>query len=314
MASDSATLTGANLCALAHAHGYSLSPAQLARWQRGGLLPHPRHHGLGRGRGSRAVYAPVVSEQVLLLCALRVRTRRLRDLAWIVWWAGFPVALPVIRAQLHTAASALSGLVAWCIMRGRLAEAAWMAGGNDPLVDEAEFLAVARLGSKPLRRLRRRIGRDGFVTFVRMLAPLVAGTPLPASATIDRAEQLADLRILARGLGLDKRFLRRRANLEQYVEPVLAPLLREAGAWARSCPWEAAVAGGDDFELLQARDSLRQALRGGEWLERIDPCLLREYPHWRGALAVCFRDANPHEQALLLAVWLALRSMPVGNS
>jgi hypothetical protein len=199
-------------------------------------------------------------------------------------------------------------------MLGRLAEAARIAGGNDPLLDEAERLAVARLSSKPLRRVRRRIGRSGFVTFVCMLVPLVAGMPLPASATIDRAEQLNDLRILARGLGLDERFVRRRANFDHYLVPVLAPLLREACAWARSRPWEATIARTDDFELLQARDSLRQALRNGNWRDRIDPRLLREYPHWFGALAVCFQDANPREQALLLAAWLALRGTPVGNN
>ncbi|MBF6592727.1 MAG: hypothetical protein IVW57_19625 [Ktedonobacterales bacterium] len=67
------------------------------------------------------------------------------------------------------------------------------------------------------------------------------------------------------------------------------------------------VACADDFELLQARDTLRQALRGDVWLDRSDPRLLREYPHWSGALAVCFRDATPDDQALLLAIWLALR-------
>lgn len=306
MASDPAVRTGADLCALARMRGYFLSPAQLARWQRAGLLPRPHRQGLGRGHGSRAVYAPVVSEQVLLLCAFHARTWRLRDLAWLAWWTGFPVALPAIREQLRAAAATLSGLVAWCVMLARRAEAAQIAGDDDPLLDAAERLAAARLNSRPLRRVRRRIGRDGFVTFVRMLVPLAAGTPLPASATMDRAEQLADLRILARGLGLDERFVRRHANLDHYLAPVLASLLREAGTWVRSCPWKAAVARADDFELLQARDALRQALRGGEWLHQINPRLLREYPHWAGALAVGYRDATPREQAPLLAMWLAL--------
>jgi hypothetical protein len=259
------------------------------------------------------VYAPVVGEQVLLLCTLWARTRRLRELAWMAWWAGFPVALLAIRVQLRAAATELSGLVAWCILLSLRAEAARIAGGSDPLLDAAERLAVARLDSKPVRRARRRIGRDGFVTFVHMLVPLVAGMPLPASATIDRAELLADLRILARGLGLDERFVRRRANLDRYVAPVVAMLMGEVGTWARSCPWEAAIARADDFELLQARDTLRQALRVGDWQDRIDPRLLREYPLWCGALAVCFRDANPHEQALVLAVWLALHDTAVVN-
>src|SRR5258707_10332904 len=80
--------------------GYTVSPAQLARWHRAGLLPRPRQQALGRGRGTETFYPPGSALQVVAICQIKDEERRLERIAFRLWWEGFPVEMAVIREQL----------------------------------------------------------------------------------------------------------------------------------------------------------------------------------------------------------------------
>jgi hypothetical protein len=90
-----------HVIAYASGLGYPVTPAQLARWHRAGLLPRPSQRSLGRGRGTMTTYPPGTAAQVVALCQIRDDERRLDRIAFRLWWAGFTVDLAVIRKQMQ---------------------------------------------------------------------------------------------------------------------------------------------------------------------------------------------------------------------
>src|ERR1700733_9866438 len=83
--------------------GYAVSPTQLARWHRAGLLPRPRQQALGRGRGTETLYPAGTALQVVAICQIKDEERRLERIAFRLWWEGFSVDLSVIQGQLAAA-------------------------------------------------------------------------------------------------------------------------------------------------------------------------------------------------------------------
>jgi len=83
--------------------GHHVTPTQLVRWHRAGLLPRPSQRPLGRGRGTMTTYPLGTAAQVVALCQIRDDERRLDRVAFRLWWAGFTVDLAVIREQLQAA-------------------------------------------------------------------------------------------------------------------------------------------------------------------------------------------------------------------
>jgi len=154
-----------HLLTLAYEHGYNVSMHQLVRWHRAGLLPRPKQLMLGKAQGSQSLYPHGTSEQFLLLCTLRTRERRLSHLAWQLWWAGYPVALSVIRKHIEHAATQLSQLVQFLVALKRDEQKSDKE--SQEVLDIVEQFAVARLDYKPLRHARKRVGKTYFPTFIR---------------------------------------------------------------------------------------------------------------------------------------------------
>src|SRR5579871_2871656 len=102
MNSDASYETSAELLRLARQQGSPISAFQLVRWHRAGLLPRPQQQPLAAARGTRSLYPPGTGEQLLLLCSLRTRERRLAHLAWQLWLAGYHVDDRIIRSDEHT--------------------------------------------------------------------------------------------------------------------------------------------------------------------------------------------------------------------
>lgn len=90
-----------HVIAYASGLGYLVTPTQLVRWHRAGLLPRPSQRPLGRGRGTMTTYPPGTAAQVVALCQIRDDERRLDRIAFRLWWEGFNVDLAVIREQLQ---------------------------------------------------------------------------------------------------------------------------------------------------------------------------------------------------------------------
>src|SRR5450432_4764844 len=110
---DTSYETNEALLTLARQYGYMVSPTQLVRWHRAGLLPRPRQLPLKGTRGTYSLYPSGTSEQLLLLCEFRTTERRFSHLAWQLWLVGYPVDLHLIRAQLAQATLRLAHWRRW---------------------------------------------------------------------------------------------------------------------------------------------------------------------------------------------------------
>jgi hypothetical protein len=310
MERNAANESSRQLLNLAHEHGYEVSATQLGRWHRAGLLPRPKQQAMGKAQGSQSLYPPGTGEQLLALCALRSHERRFSHLTWQLWWAGYPVDLQIIWRYVHEAAARLSKRVQWFVA---LKQPEQTRDGStqelsERVLDFIEQLAAARLDYKPLRRVRKRVGKEHFPTFMRILVDVASGTFEGYDTAYDAGEVLAELRILAKGLGLDEIFIKDNANIEHYIGKITVPLLQDLSAWLRMLSWEQALPTATDFDLLQARDEMRMFLMGFERSIPLWQQMPRDYPVWSAALREIFLSLEVDDQAALLAIWMALRS------
>ena len=303
---DASAQKSTEVLALARQQGYPLSAHQLVRWHRAGLLPRPKLHPLKGARGTCSLYPPGTGEQLLLLCSLHERERRLAHLAWQVWLAGYRVEYRIIRTQLQQAAVRISRWLQWFAdFKQDLSQ-----HGAEQALDRIEHYAEGPLPLPALRRMRKRVGRAHFSTFLSRLLDLAMENDDERASSTDEHERQLDLRILARGLGLSKRFVSRKEALEDYLVGYLLPHLRWFFRWSQKLDWEEVVEHVTAFEVLQVRDDLRS------WLMRLGNArhshewLPKEYPRWEMDFQELFSALSTADQALVLVVWLAWRTLP----
>jgi len=145
-------LTEKQLLAAARRQGCKVSPDQLKRWRRAELLPRPdQTHSVGQ-RGSEATYPPGTLTQLLTVCELRTRFKKLDRIRFELWWSGhYEGGTAPIRAFL--AAELEPPLAELRELRDRF---------GDPV--EAAEAAVAgpisNLRHPGLRAMRRRVKDD----------------------------------------------------------------------------------------------------------------------------------------------------------
>lgn len=305
MNTDMSYETGTELLALARQQGYPISAHQLVRWHRAGVLPRPQQRPLKEARGTCSLYPPGTGEQLLLLCSLRARERRLSHLAWQLWLAGYRVEYRIIRTQLQQATVRISHWMQWF---AGFKQAIYQQDTEQAL-NLIEHYAEGPLRSQPLRRIRKRIGREHFSTFLSRLLELAVEDSDEIGSAADEHERQLDLRILARGLGLEKRFVSKKDSLEEYLVQFLIPQLYWFFRWPQEVHWEELLEHVDDFEVLQARDDLCT------WLMRLGNSrhyrdrLPDDYPRWEMDLQEIFRTLSTADQALVLVAWLALHTL-----
>ena len=306
MNADASFEKNADILTLAQQQGYSLSAFQLVRWHRAGLLPRPQQQPLKAARGTCSLYPSGTGEQVLLLCSLHTHERRLAHLAWQLWLEGYRVEYGIIRAQLQQAAERISHWMQW------FAEVKQTVSQRDSeqVLDLIERYAEGPLRLQPLRRIRKRVGRKHFSTFLSRLFELATEDNSEQASGNDEHEWQLDLRILARGLGLEKHFVNKQDALEPYLVQFLIPRLHWFLHYLQAVRWEELLKQVDDFAILQARDDLQT------WLMRLGNArhyrdrLPNDYPRWEVDFQEIFRALPMTDQALVLVVWLALRTLP----
>ncbi len=290
----------------ARQQGYMLSPYQLVRWHRAGLLPRPQQYPLKSARGTYSLYPPGTSEQVLLLCSLRKHERRLSHLAWQMWLAGYRVEDRLIRVQLQQAAMRLSLWMQQLVdIKQSLAR-----HDDEQVLEQIERFAEGPLRLQALRRLRKRIGREHFSTFLLCLLDLTREEDGERDSLADEQERQFDRRILARGLGLEKRFVNKQEALNLYLVGFLLPRLRWFFRCLQALDWQGLLEHTTTCEVLQARDDLRNWLmrqaNGRHYRQRLP----NEYPSFEIDFPQLFEALSMADQALVLLVWLALRTLP----
>lgn len=299
---DACAEKSAELLTLARQRGYAISVHQLVRWHRAGLLPRPQQQQLKEARGTCSLYPPGTGEQLLLLCSLRERERRLASLAWQMWLNGYRVEDRLIRRQLHQAAVRLSHWMQWF---AGLKQAVY----SEQALDWIEQYANGPLRLQALRRARKRIGREHFSTFLSRLLELAMEGHDEKASMADEHERQLDERILARGLGLEKRFVSRHEALDYYLAGFLLPRLRWFFRWSQETDWEELLERVTSFEVLQARDDLRTWLILLGNARRSQDRLPNDYPRWEMDFQELFRALSMTDQALVLVIWLALRTL-----
>ena len=304
MNSNALSQTSEELLALARHQGYSISSTQLVRWHRAGLLPRPRQLPRKGTRGTHSVYPGGTGEQLLLLCEFRTTERRFSHLAWQLWLAGYPVDLHLIRAQFVHATFRLAHWMRWF---GGFKQIMHASDTSGEALDLIEYYAAGDLHSQPLRRVRKRIGRQYFPTFLRLLSELAAEQDFKMTGDYDEHERLLDLRILALGLGVEKRFVQKKDPFEYYLSQALMPQLRWLFRQLQEANWEHLLENATDFDLLQTRDELCTWLMRFRNAQQYQDRLPDDYPRWDLNAPDIFRSLPITDQALVLAGWLALR-------
>jgi hypothetical protein len=81
-------LTEKELLAAARRNGCTVSADQLKRWRRAELIPRPRQRHPTGQRGSTTAYPPGTLTQLLAVCELRKRFKKLDRIRFELWWSG----------------------------------------------------------------------------------------------------------------------------------------------------------------------------------------------------------------------------------
>ncbi|HET8842970.1 MAG TPA: hypothetical protein VFN35_16015 [Ktedonobacteraceae bacterium] len=292
-----------DLLVLAQQRGFTITTTQLVRWHRAGLLPRPRQLPLKGVRGTGSFYPNGTGEQLILLCSLRTTERRFSHLAWKLWLAGYLVDLHIIRNQLMHAATRLTYWMQWFAEFQQIVREEDISG---EILDRIENYALGSLSSPLLRRVRKRIGRQHFSTFLLILLDLAVTPGKEQINSYDEREQLLDLRILALGLGLEKRFVRKKDSLKYYLLEVIIPLMRRLFSELQEVSWESLLTNATNFDLLQTRDDLSTWLMRWENARQSNFSLPDDYPRWNLRPQSLFQALSVSEQACVLIGWLAL--------
>lgn len=169
--------------------GCPTSHDQLVRLHRFGIIPRPRQHSLGRGRGTVTLYPAGTAMLVIRASGLKKRFD-LGEVAWTMWWDGLAVPDRLARSYMRKVVE--SFVKEW----GELVDE-----HGDLTAKAEEFLDRAadpdtRIDSMPMRWARRRVGREDFDLFLSFLLAVVAG----------RTDELSleNLQLIERGMGIDR--------------------------------------------------------------------------------------------------------------
>ena len=270
------------LLAFAAEQGRSVTPAQFDRWRKRGLLPSPNRRGLGQGLGIQSRYPESAGPQLVAACDQLAKDRDVDAALWRLWWDGFPIPEARIRPMLESAlrdADMLSGAMQ------RLYD-----DEGDELSEQLETAALARLKDRDMNRIRRRLGKAKFASFVALLLDVVSGN----YGSNDRA----DAALVAKGFGLSGAPLVRPDILGAMAELFRPDRMRGAFSAARPGAFEGAR---DELKLLLTR-LLPVAIGNSERIFDV-----KTDAAFGAFLSQALDDISP----LVVLIWLPIRAHPL---
>ena len=162
----------ADVLAKAATAGFSVSDRQLTRWHCEGLLPRPTQVWVKGVAGSETIYCSGTGDQLVALCAIRKRFRRTRDVGWMLWWSGFPVAEKFWKEQLERHAARYDRLVPRIVKEIQLSMRDAEDSRHNGLLGR---LKEMRIKSILFRQLRKRLGRAHFGTVLFLTIEILQG-------------------------------------------------------------------------------------------------------------------------------------------
>ncbi len=180
------------LIATASAHGFEVSPRQIARRCHAGLLPHPKRRGLGQSRGTAWFYPPGTAALLLVICEIQMHERRFNYIAgqlWRKWRAGHDEWTEQVRGFLKRVAAEYERRLRTLARNGDLTKL-----GQRLL----NLSATCRAPDNIFQRIRRRIGRDQMPRFMGEELKILSGK-FAGWGDVD-----PDRDIVAEGLGVPR--------------------------------------------------------------------------------------------------------------
>lgn len=292
--------SGGEVLAEVRAAGFELSPSQLARRHRAGLIARPETRPLGRGKGSISVYPFGTGRRLVRTLELARGRESFENVAWRAWWQDGGDLDPLVRERL------LRDAARWEAELSRLADVLAGEDAGDPdAVNEMDsaYLAVSseRMPAS-LGRLRRNVGRERFATVFRVFAEVAGGrfTAYPDEESEAAVEQAL-------------RFDRARVDRLKDGEPCF-----EGSSAEDFCRLSTTVGCSNLVQLAQAGaqelDVARRELRSfWQVFEAIGPLLRRvlgSEVFGFGTVGAVFAGQGEANQPFFVLIWLALREDP----
>lgn len=289
------------LIAHVSSYGFPVTKTELTRWHRAGLLPRPQRRSLGRGRGMVSIYPPGTKDQLLALCTIHRSEKRLPYVAWRLWWDGYNVPLSAIREFLERA------------------RAQWQQGIEEirQLQEHPEQLSkllnrfkVMRISRKVIAQARKRVGRENFPTFIKVLADVGSGTFEGYAINSERG--IDERWIVEKGLGLQQARTNRLADSEPWLTGDTGATLQELSSRLRNHPLGEDISTMSEAELTDAREEVRCFLSAFESISRTFDRMFSRGAFGFSVFADAIRELGPRDQAIMLLFWRAFRSWGLG--
>lgn len=291
--------------------GLRASPRQIRRWHRAGLLPRPvQEHAKGKP-GSETIYPADTGDQLLALCEIRRKIRRIRSVGWRLWWRGFCVHEKYWKTWLRKLAreyDVLGPQIAECLFQNH----------NREISDRGFKIfrklrdARTRIRIAPFRQLRKRVSPEDWETFMRLIFEIQSGTfaGWNVATALDDPDLTRDKATLVRGLGLHRARSDRIAGSKPWLEGDIDQPLVTLARSLKNRRWEDFVSSFSDEEMKQARDELRCVLIIA--LNVADPleAIFGKHAFGFGVMASIARLFEDRVHAMMFIFWLALRTAP----
>ncbi len=289
------------LIAHVSSYGFPTTKTELARWHRAGLLPRPQRRSLGRGHGMVSIYPPGTTDQLLALCTIHRSEKRLLYVAWHLWWEGYTVPLSTIREFLEEA------------------RAQWQQGIEEirQLQEHPEQLSkllnrfkVMRISRKVIAQARKRVGRENFPPFVKVLADVGSGAF--EGYAINPETEIDERWIVEKGLGLQQARTNRLADAEPWLTGDTGATLQELSSRLRNHPLGEDISTMSEAELTDAREEVRCFLSAFESISRTFDRIFSRGAFGFSVFADAIRELGPRDQAIMLLFWRMFRSWGLG--
>lgn len=232
--------------------GFKVSRRQLARWHASGLLPRPLQLQSSGVAGSETIYPTGTSAQLIALCNLRAKNRRLSDLGWCLWMLGFDVREAFWKDRLKNVA-AWHDKISPVILRVLRPE-----NNKNFLVK----LIALRTRNVLFRQLRKRVGTSNFESLVGLIGRILDGSFDGWTFANDSSDDdlIRDKLLAEKALGLNRfksaEQIVRNPRAHDVVEEVLIML----SARLSGTIFAEMIAKNSDDQIASARNELRGLL------------------------------------------------------
>lgn len=155
--------------------GHEISTQQLLDWSRRELIPRAKPAGLGRGKGSETRFPLGTCQQVYALLQIRLFTGRDLDHAgWILWIHGFEVADRYWKNPFIDASNELFKVTQFATDKELLKDQNEISISEEAIIT-LEEIANGRNRSYFFGSIRRSIGRNNYVIFLRIIFEVILG-------------------------------------------------------------------------------------------------------------------------------------------